>query len=119
MGAGLVAHQPLWGEPTGNLVREFLTRGGRASIVTVREACLDDTWLGRDLTVEAIDALTALGADPCGERGEYHTVVTDCPLFSAPLRFETGIRVSHGGCRAIDLQLPDHGIVSDASPALG
>ena len=63
-GAGLVAHQPLWGEPTGNLVREFLTRGGRASIVTVREACLDDTWLGRDLTVEAIDALTALGADP-------------------------------------------------------
>jgi uncharacterized protein (TIGR00290 family) len=118
-GAGLTAHQPLWGEATGDLVREFLRRGGRASIVTVREACLDETWLGRPLTVDAIDAMTALGADPCGERGEYHTVVTDCPLFSAPLQLATGIRVSHGGCFAIDLQLADLGLAPHASPALG
>jgi len=106
--AGLVAHQPLWGEPTDRLVREFLARGGRASIVTVSDKWLDATWLGRELSVESVESLTALGVDPCGERGEYHTVVTDCPLFSAPLEFETGVTVSRSGCHAIDLRPTQH-----------
>ncbi|MGG2367965.1 hypothetical protein ACE4ZV_26850 [Salmonella enterica] len=24
--------------------------------------------------------------DPCGENGEFHTLVTDCPAFSTPLK---------------------------------
>lgn len=119
--ADLTAHQPLWGEPTDALVREFLQRGGHASIVTVNDTWLDEMWLGRPLTVEAIDTLTERGVDPCGERGEYHTVVTDCPLFASPLEFDTGIRVAHGGCHAIDLQLPPTADTEapHGSPALG
>jgi uncharacterized protein (TIGR00290 family) len=106
--AGLVAHQPLWGEPTDTLVREFLDRGGKASIVTVNDRWLDARWLGRALSVTAVDALRALGVDPCGERGEYHTVVTDCPLFSTPLALELGVIVSRAGCHAIDLRATQH-----------
>jgi uncharacterized protein (TIGR00290 family) len=107
--AGLVAHQPLWGEPTDKLVREFLDRGGRASIVTVSDKWLEARWLGQELSVEVIDQLTALGVDPCGERGEYHTVVTNCPLFSAPIELDAGHRVAHGGCHAVDLRVASPG----------
>ena len=31
--------------------------------------------------------ITAAGVDPCGEHGEYHTVVVDAPLFSRPIDF--------------------------------
>jgi uncharacterized protein (TIGR00290 family) len=103
--AGLVAHQPLWGEPTAALVREFLDRGGRARLVTVNDRWLDESWLGKSLSVELVDELTTLGVDPCGERGEYHTVVTDCPLFSSPLELEAGRQVAHRGCHALDLHV--------------
>jgi diphthine-ammonia ligase len=101
--AGLVAMQPLWGESTAALVDEFIERGGVARLVTVRESYLDPSWLGRALTREHVAALTTIGVDPCGERGEYHTLVTDCPLFAEPLRVAAGVRVFHGGCWAEDL----------------
>src|SRR5215471_13882581 len=50
--AGLVAHQPLWGESTTTLVREFLDRGGRASIVTVNDRWLEERWLGQSLSAD-------------------------------------------------------------------
>jgi diphthine-ammonia ligase len=101
--AGLTAVQPLWGEPTAALVDEFIRSGGVARLVTVREQYLDASWLGRQLTTATVADLVALGVDPCGERGEYHTLVTDCPLFSQPLAVHAGERVFVGGCWAEDL----------------
>lgn len=103
MAAGLTALQPLWGEPTAALAREFLDRGGRATITTLRQTALDESWLGTPLTSEALTAFEQIGIDPAGERGEYHTVVTDCPLFSAPLHLTAGTRVERGGCWSLDL----------------
>jgi diphthine-ammonia ligase len=101
--AGLTAVQPIWGESTYRLAREFVDGGGAARLVTVRPPLLDDTWLGRPLTVELLAELERLGVDPCGENGEYHTVVTNCRLFSAPLELVDGERVLRNGCWAIDL----------------
>jgi diphthine-ammonia ligase len=103
--AGLTPIQPLWGEPTTALVREFLDRGGEARLTTVRSTFLDDTWLGTALTRDAVNTFELAGIDPCGERGEYHTVVTNCPLFHAPIVLAAGERVSRGGCGAVDLRL--------------
>jgi uncharacterized protein (TIGR00290 family) len=105
--AGLRAMQPLWGEDTGAVVADFLTRGGDARLVTVRDAYLDASWLGRRLSRATIDEMTALGVDPCGERGEYHTAVVDCPLFSSPLTVSLGERVARDGCHAVDLVVDD------------
>jgi diphthine-ammonia ligase len=105
--AGMTAVQPIWGEPTDRVVREFLDSGSRAVIVTARAEFLDRSWLGRTLDVAMLDELAALGVDPCGERGEYHTLVVDCPLFSRPLDVRHGGDVLRSGCWALDLELVD------------
>jgi diphthamide synthase (EF-2-diphthine--ammonia ligase) len=56
------------------------------------------------LTEETVLGLESLGVDPCGELGEYHTVVTNCARFSSPLTLETGERVLSGGCWALDVR---------------
>ncbi len=100
---GLTAVQPIWGERTSELVREFLASGGEARFVTVRPPLLDESWLGRTLTLDLLHELEHLGVDACGENGEYHTVVTASPLFSAPLEIVEGERVLRNGCWAIDV----------------
>ena len=64
---------------------------------------LDPIWLGRELSLDMLADFERLGVDPCGERGEYHTVVTDCALFSAPLDLVLGSVVLRSGCWALDV----------------
>ena len=106
--SGLVAVEPLWGESTDRLYREFVDTGADARIVTVRESVLDASWLGRRLTLSLLPELQAAGADPCGELGEYHTVVVDAPAFSRPIDLLPLDRVSHGGCWALDFAISEH-----------
>jgi diphthine-ammonia ligase len=109
-GAGLVAVEPLFGSSTLTLFEEWTASGADAVIVTVRAEVLDETWLGRPLRRPMLDAFTRLGVDPCGERGEYHTVVTNCALFSEPLLLETGRQVQRAGCWALDVNIADCGL---------
>jgi uncharacterized protein (TIGR00290 family) len=104
---GLVAVEPLFGVPTAALFDEWTAWGGDALIVTTRAAWLDESWLGRTLANGMRAEFEALGVDPCGERGEYHTLVVNCPLFSSPLRVTTGERVRTGDCWALDVALTD------------
>jgi len=101
--SGLTAVEPLWGESTDVLFDEWIASGAEALIVTARTQFLDETWLGRMLTVDMAPDFGRLGVDKCGERGEYHTVVTDSRLFSRPLRLQHGEIVQHSGCWALDL----------------
>ena len=100
---GLTAIMPLWAQPTDQLVREFISLGGEARLVTVREPFLDRSWLGLTLTEETVRHLESIGVDPCGEFGEYHTIVTNCPRFSSPLTVVTGESVRRGDCWALDM----------------
>src|SRR6185295_10402986 len=88
--AGLTAVEPLFGSSTLALFEEWTSSGADAVIVTARAEFLDESWLGRPLRREMLDEFTRLGVDPCGERGEYHTVVVDSPLFSRPLGVAAG-----------------------------
>jgi uncharacterized protein (TIGR00290 family) len=103
--AGLTAVEPIWGQPTDAMLREFLTTGGVAIIVTVRAELLDASWLGRRLTLDLLESLPRLGVDPSGERGEYHTLVTNSPLFTQPLEVRSIGQVLRSGCWALDLEL--------------
>jgi uncharacterized protein (TIGR00290 family) len=103
--AGLTAVEPLFGLSTVTLFEEWAASGADAVIVTARAAFLDETWLGRPLRRDMLGAFTRLGVDPCGERGEYHTVVTNSPLFSHPVTLETGATVQRAGCWALDLRV--------------
>ena len=52
-----------------------------------------------------IDELTARGVDPSGELGEYHTIVTNTPLFQSPLVVRARGHVLRSECWALDLEL--------------
>jgi diphthamide synthase (EF-2-diphthine--ammonia ligase) len=52
-------------------------------------------FLGRKLTSELVEKLESMGIDPCGENGEFHTLVLDCPLFSGPLGVDLGEKILH------------------------
>ena len=106
-GRRLTAVEPLWKLSTTELYHEFIASGTRARIVTIRSAHLDDSFLGRDLADVGLDEFVARGVDPCGERGEYHTVVTSCAGFSRPLRVRALGRAINSGCVAEDLILDD------------
>jgi uncharacterized protein (TIGR00290 family) len=103
---GITAVEPLWGASTDALLDDWIACGADAHIVTVRADLLDHTWLGRRLDGAMIPEFKRLGVDACGERGEYHTVVTNSPLFRAPLLLRPHGRVKRSGCWALDL-VPD------------
>jgi uncharacterized protein (TIGR00290 family) len=104
---GIVAVEPLWGASTDALFEQWVASGADAVIVTARADLLDETWLGRRLGRELLSELRRLGVDPCGERGEYHTVVTNAPLFDRPLHLRKGEHVQRSGCWAMDLTVDD------------
>ena len=100
--SGLVPVEPLFASSTESLFVEWVVSGGEATIITTRAAQLDRSWLGRRLSVEMLEDFKRLGIDPCGERGEYHTVVTNCALFRAPLSLRFGEAVQVADCWALD-----------------
>ena len=103
--AGLTAVEPLWGASTDRLFEEWVSSGSEAVIVTARAEHLDASWLGRKLRREMFGELQRLGVDACGERGEYHTLVTNTSLFSAPLRWRRSGHVLRSGCWALDVAI--------------
>jgi uncharacterized protein (TIGR00290 family) len=93
--AGRRALFPLWGRDTAALARAFVRDGFSALIVSVDgERCSHDL-LGRRYDAQLLDTLPA-GVDPCGERGEFHTFVTDGPIFSRPVGVRPGGRRTDG-----------------------
>ena len=79
---GLKPVRPLWHRDTQQILNEFISEGFKATLVRVKTDLLGMEWLGREINKEFFDALLKLGTvDPCGEHGEFHTFVTDGPLF--------------------------------------
>ncbi|MCL2399336.1 MAG: diphthine--ammonia ligase [Defluviitaleaceae bacterium] len=85
--AGLVPLFPLWGQGRKETVYEFIDSGFVATIATINSECLSGDFLGQKLTKELAERIVATGADICGENGEYHTFVSDGPIFRTPVDF--------------------------------
>jgi len=104
---GITAVEPLFGSSTRDLFVEWVASGAEAVIVTARAERLDRSWLGRTLSIDMLAEFDRLAVDPCGENGEYHTVVTDGPLFREPLRLDRGECVHRSGCWALDVTVSE------------
>jgi diphthine-ammonia ligase len=102
---GVKALEPLWNQPTATLAQEFLDFGGRARIIAVDRARLGESWLGMPLSLEALERFRVLGIDPCGEYGEYHTVVERAPAFAHPIELLEIGRYDYSGYAAADFSL--------------
>ena len=74
--------RPLWHRDTRQILKEFINDGFKATLVRINTEKLKMEWLGREINEEFFHDLLELGTvDPCGEHGEFHTFVTDGPLF--------------------------------------
>lgn len=97
--AGIVPLLPLWGMGGKDLLRAFIGTGFEAVVVAVRRDIMDDHWLGKQIDGAFVEQMEKRGIDVCGENGEYHTLVTDGPIFSK--RIEIGeTRITSRGTMA-------------------
>lgn len=104
---GLLAVEPLFGEPTKQLAQEFISTGATAVITTIRLTCLDRSFLGQTFTTELVEKFVQQGVDPCGERGEFHTAITRFSNQGTTVPVLTGSTHIEGDCAAIDLLLSE------------
>jgi diphthamide synthase (EF-2-diphthine--ammonia ligase) len=80
---------PLWSLDTTTLARRFVDDGFEARLVCVDTTQLDGAFAGRPFDHELLAALPR-SVDPCGERGEFHTFVSNGPGFSTAVPYTVG-----------------------------
>jgi len=81
----ITPHLPLWGKEQDEILRYFISLGFEAVVIATKADLLGEEWLGKTIDIDFIDQLTELqktkNITPCGEAGEYHTLVTNGPIF--------------------------------------
>ncbi|WP_264544721.1 MULTISPECIES: diphthine--ammonia ligase [Flavobacterium] len=79
--AELEAILPLWKDDRVKLVKEMISEGIQTMIVSCNTQ-MGESYLGKIMTLELAEELEMKEIDSCGENGEFHTMVINCPLFS-------------------------------------
>jgi len=82
---GLNAWLPVWNKNRKAMVHELIDAGVESVIVSCNSV-LGEEFLGRRIDAELIPELEEKGVDVCGENGEFHTLVLNCPLFKARIQ---------------------------------
>ncbi|MBE3735579.1 adenine nucleotide alpha hydrolase [Vibrio parahaemolyticus] len=95
---------PLLGENSLSLAMEVIERGIKTMLITTDGKALASEWCGHWYDQVLIESLPRY-IDPCGENGEFHTLVTSTPSFQGhieltKLEVEIGERFSHQRYRA-------------------
>jgi len=84
---GIRAHLPLWGKHQRKILEDFINLGFEAIVVVVKAGILSEKWLGRKIDGRFVKDITTFeNITPCGEVGEYHTLVIDGPLFKKRMK---------------------------------
>lgn len=103
--AGLTAVLPLWKEDRKQLVLRMLAEDVETIIVSCNEE-MGSNYIGEKITAELIDELEKINVDPCGENGEYHTLVTNSPLFATPIQVQVTEKLLHNNYWFAGLSIP-------------
>lgn len=103
-GTGISPIFPLWGIPTKKLALEMLETGIEAYITCVDSRRLSPSFSGRKWDMSFMEILPE-SVDPCGENGEFHTLVTNGPMLDFPIEVEPGETVEREGLYFTDMKL--------------
>ena len=101
-GSGIEPLFPLWGEATAGLARRMIGEGLKATVTCVDPRALDASFAGRAFDAGFLADLPE-GVDCCGENGEFHSFVTDGPMFTRPVAVAPGEVVERDGFVFADL----------------
>jgi len=87
---GVTPLEPLWGLNPEQILTDFIDEGFEAIVINVKAEPFGQEWLGRKVDRRLLRDLQKLQAKHnvhiCGELGEYHTLVTDGPIFKRRIR---------------------------------
>ena len=87
---------PLWQSSQTELLLNLISGGYEICITAVAADYLDESWLGKYITVETISELLVLAnkhkINPAGEGGEFETFVLNSPLYKKKLSISDSIR---------------------------
>jgi len=84
---------PLFGHSRESVVKDFIDSGFTAHFTIIDTSRINEELLGQKLTEESLRKIEEQGADICGENGEYHTFVSDGPIFKKPVDFKFGQKI--------------------------
>ncbi len=101
-GTGIVPLFPLWGIPTDKLAEEIFAAGFETYISSVDLKKLPAEFAGRRWSRKLLSEFPP-GTDPCGENGEFHTVVVAGPNFNKPIPVKAGEIVERNGFAYADI----------------
>lgn len=101
-GTGVAPVFPLWGRPTRELAASMLAAGIEAVVTCVDVAQAPAELCGRWFDDEFLSLLPA-SADPCGERGEFHTFVANGPGFAQRVGVSVGEATVRDGFAVVDV----------------
>jgi len=101
-GCGIEPIFPLWGTPLPTLIEAMLDAGLETYLCCVDGKQLPGELVGRRWDRELI-ACFPDGADPCGENGEFHSVVVDGPFFRHRVEVEIGAPQQRGDHWYVDV----------------
>lgn len=99
---GIEALFPLWGLPTDELAGRMLDAGVEAWISCVDLSRLPARFAGRRWTGDLIGEFPP-GVDPCGENGEFHTIMVAGPMLRHGIEVQIGEVVERGGFAYADV----------------
>ncbi len=98
-GLGISVIMPLWDQDTSKVLKEEVNAGFRSIFTCLGQQWFSEEWLGRELDENSLKDLEALATktslNPCGENGEYHTMVIDGPIFKETIKISKFSKEKH------------------------
>lgn len=78
--------EPLWNIPPVEIMEEFINLGFKAIVVSCQADKFSKDFVGREVNKNLIKELQLQNICPCGENGEFHTLVVDGPIFKKRIK---------------------------------
>ena len=101
----LLIIEPLWRKRSRDILIDFINSGFKAVVVSTQASILGKKWVGRKIDHSFLYDIQKLRSiDPCGENGEYHTFVTDGPIFKKKIMITKTGKVLRDGYWFLDIK---------------
>jgi len=98
---------PLWGVDEEQILIDFMSENFEAIVVSVKTDFFSREWLRRKVNKSFLRNLQKLkvksNISMCGESGEYHTFVTDGPLFKRRIKVLESSEILKNGYWFLDI----------------
>ncbi|MBI1769661.1 MAG: diphthine--ammonia ligase [Bacteroidetes bacterium] len=83
---------PLWKRDRKEILATLIENNFKVIFSCAKEPWFSEDWLGTEFDTNTIERLYKIseetGLDLCGENGEYHSLVLDCPLFKQRIHID-------------------------------